>query len=238
MARGATSASSGACYSRTVRMKRLIIAIDGPSGAGKGTVSRALAQTLGYRHIDTGAMYRAVGWKAHHDGIRLNDEAAVADLARSANLVVEGGVVNIDGHDVTSTIRTPEVDKLASTVARLPQVREVLVARQRALGQQGGVVMEGRDIGNVVFPDADVKIYLDASAEERARRRAHDTAHAGSQAGQAAVAEAIQARDLSDKTRAASPLALAPGAVHIDTTDMPIDAVVDRVLALVGGKLH
>ena len=104
-------------------MKRLIIAIDGPSGAGKGTVSRALAQTLGYRHIDTGAMYRAVGWKAHHDGIRLNDEAAVADLARSANLVVEGGVVNIDGHDVTSAIRTPEVDKLASTVARLPQVR-------------------------------------------------------------------------------------------------------------------
>ena len=218
-------------------MKRLIIAIDGPSGAGKGTVSRALAQALGYRHIDTGAMYRAVGWKAHHDGIPLSDEAAVAGVARAASLVVEGGVVNIDGHDVTSLIRTPEADKLASTVARLPEVREVLVSRQRAIGEQGGVVMEGRDIGSVVFPEADVKIYLDASAEERARRRAHDTAHAGSQAGQAAVAEAIQARDLSDKTRAASPLALAPGAVHIDTTDMPIDAVVDRVLALVREKL-
>jgi cytidylate kinase len=219
-------------------MKRLIIAIDGPSGAGKGTVSRALAQTLGYRHIDTGAMYRAVGWTAHHDGIRLNDEAAVADLARSSNLVVEGGVVTIDGHDVTSAIRTPEVDKFASTVARLPQVREVLVSRQRAIGLQGGVVMEGRDIGSVVFPDADVKIYLDASAEERARRRAHDTAHAGSQAGQAAVAEAIQARDLSDKTRTASPLALAPGAAHIDTTGMPIESVVDQVLALVRERLH
>jgi cytidylate kinase len=182
-------------------------------------------------------MYRAVGWKAHHDGIRLNDEAAVAGLARSATIVVEGGVVSIDGHDVTAAIRTPEVDKLASTVARLPQVREVLVSRQRAMGEQGGVVMEGRDIGSVVFPDADVKIYLDASAEERARRRAHDTAHAGSQTGQTAVAEAIHARDLSDKTRAASPLALAPGAVHVDTTDMPIDTVVARVMALVKERL-
>jgi CMP/dCMP kinase len=218
-------------------MKRLIIAIDGPSGAGKGTVARAVAQALGYRHIDTGAMYRAVAWKAHHDHIPLHDEAAVAQLARSADLVVEGGVVAIDAHDVTSAIRTPEVDKLASTVARLPQVREVLVSRQRAMGEQRGVVMEGRDIGSVVFPDADVKIYLDASAEERARRRAHDAAHAGSQTGQAAVAEAIQARDLSDKTRAASPLSLARGAVHIDTTNMPIDVVVNRVLTLVREKL-
>lgn len=219
-------------------MRPLVIAIDGPSGAGKGTVSRAVARTLGYRHIDTGAMYRAVGWKAHHDGISLEDEQAVADLARRADLTVEGGVVTIDGHDVTSAIRTPEVDKIASAVARLERVREALVSRQRALGDQGAIVMEGRDIGSVVFPNADVKIYLDASAEERARRRAHDAAHAGSQAGQAAVAAAIQARDLSDITRSASPLALAPGAVHIDTTDMPIDAVVDRVLALVRAQLR
>lgn len=217
--------------------KKLIIAIDGPSGAGKGTISRTLAQELGYRHIDTGAMYRAVGWKARLDGIALDDENAVSGVAARANLVVENGLVQIDGHDVTRAIRTPEVDKIAAAVARLPKVRAVLVARQRALGADGGVVMEGRDIGTVVFPDADVKIYLDASAEERARRRANDAAHTGSQVGQAAVAEAIAARDKSDTTRAASPLTLAADAVHIDTTDLPIEAVVARVMQLVRERL-
>ena len=171
-----------------------------------------------------------------HHGVALDDERAVATLAEQSTIVVEGGVVSIDGHDVTTAIRTPEIDKAAAAVARLPRVRAVLVARQRELGRAGGVVMEGRDIGTVVFPQADVKIYLDASAEERARRRANDPAHTGSQSSQAAVAAAIQARDTSDTTRAVSPLALAPDAVHIDTTAMPIDAVVDRVLELVNEK--
>src|SRR4029079_12753043 len=160
-----------------------------------------------------------------------------AALAERSTIAVEGGVVSIDGHDVTAAIRTPEIDKGAAAVARLPGVRAVLVARQRALGRDGCVVMEGRDIGTVVFPHEEVKIYLDASAEERARRRANDPAHTGSQSGHAAVAAAIHARDTSDTTRAAPPLTLAPDAVRIDTTSLPIDDVVERVLELVKAKI-
>ena len=160
-------------------MKRLIIAIDGPSGAGKGTVARAIASTLGYRHVDSGAMYRAVGWKALRDGVALDDEAGVVRLAERARIEMSGMNTTVDGEDVTYAIRTPEIDRAAASVARLPIVRTILVARQRDLAADGGIVMEGRDIGTVVFPHADVKIYLDASAEERARRRAHDPAHHG-----------------------------------------------------------
>lgn len=201
-------------------------------------MARSLAKTLGFRHIDTGAMYRAVAWKATHEGLPLDEEDAIVRMASTAIIIVEDGVVAIDGHDVTAAIRTPDMDKAAAAVARLPRVREVLVARQRTYGVNGGVVMEGRDIATVVFPQADVKLYLDASEEERARRRAADPAHSGRLAGQAAVAASIAARDQSDRTRAASPLTLAADAVLIDTTDMPIQAVVDRAMGLIREKLQ
>ena len=158
-------------------MKPLIIAIDGPSGAGKGTVARAVAAQLGYRHVDSGAMYRAVGWRALRDQVPFDDEAAIARMAEGARIEVSDAAVTIDAEDVTHAIRTPDIDRAAAAVARLPRVRHVLVERQRQLGAGGGIVMEGRDIGTVVFPEADVKLYLDASPEERARRRAADPAH-------------------------------------------------------------
>ena len=210
----------------------MIVAIDGPSGVGKGTVSRALARALGYRHIDTGAMYRVVAWKAREQGLPLDDEAAVASLAARVEMSMDDGSVVVDGVDVTRAIRTSDMDQAAAAVARMPRVRAVLVDRQRALGRPGGIVMEGRDIGTVVFPDADVKIYLDASPDERARRRAADPAHGGS-APLSEIATALAARDQSDQTRAASPLTMATDARLVDTTGVPVEAVVETVLAIV-----
>jgi cytidylate kinase len=214
-------------------MKPLVIAIDGPSGAGKGTVARAIADALGYRHVDSGAMYRAVGWKALRDGIPLDDEAALEALAERSRIVVTDSRIAIDDADVTREIRTPAIDRAAASVARLPRVRSVLVRQQRELGAGGGIVMEGRDIGTVVFPDADVKIYLDASPEERARRRASDPAHAGMPAAVADVAKMMTERDRSDSTRTASPLYAAHDAVVVDTTDKNVESVVAEVLEVV-----
>jgi cytidylate kinase len=217
-------------------MRKLIIAIDGPSGAGKGTIARAAARALGYRHIDSGAMYRAVGWKALQAGIGLDDEDAIAALAGASRLEVTETAVAIDGVDVTRAIRTPEIDRAAAAVARLPKVRAELVDRQRRLGGSGGIVMEGRDIGTVVFPDADVKVYLDASPEERARRRASDAAHTGGPTVVAEVATMLTARDELDRTRQASPLYPARDATVVDTTGKSVDDVVREVMRVVDAR--
>lgn len=214
----------------------MIIAIDGPSGAGKGTVARRVAETLGYRHVDTGAMYRAVAWAAVQRGLSLEDGPAVAAIAERAHIAVGDGRVAIDGTDVTDAIRTPIIDRAASFVARLAAVRAILVARQRTIGEPGDIVMEGRDIGTAVFPDADVKIYLDADPAERARRRAHDPAHQAHGTSLAAVATALDERDAADRSRTASPLSMAADAVRLDTTRLTIAEAVAQVLALVEAR--
>jgi cytidylate kinase len=213
--------------------REIIVAIDGPSGAGKGTVARTIASRLGYRHVDTGAMYRALAWKASHDGIDLGDGSAVASVAFRASFEVNDKVV-IDGHDVTDAIRTPAIDQAAAIVAQHPPVRAVLVERQRRYAAGGGIVMEGRDIGSVVFPDADVKVYLDAAPGERARRRSADAGHAAGRAiGRDGVAEALEVRDRIDRTRTVSPLRMASDAVYLDTTNLAVGEVVDMVMGLV-----
>jgi cytidylate kinase len=217
-------------------VKRVIVAVDGPSGAGKGTVARATARALDYTHVDTGAMYRAVAWRALDLGLAVEEAEPVAALATAAVFSLDAGRTVIDGHDVTDAIRTPAIDMAAAAVARNAGVRAALVGRQRAMGKDGGVVMEGRDIGTVVFPAAEVKVYLDASPEERARRRAADPAHTGGPADVARVAQGMAARDKSDSSRSVSPLMKAADAVYIDTTGLAVEDVVGRVIALVMEK--
>ena len=216
-----------------------VIAIDGPSGAGKGSVSRAVAGALGCRYVDTGAMYRAIAWLASRRQIAPDDEAAVRRLAEQVELAMDAGKVTVAGHDVTHRIRNAEIDAAAARVARMPSVRAALVRRQRTYAAAGGLVMEGRDIGTTVFPDADVKIYLDAAPEERAARRAADPAHGLGRSASplSAVASALEARDHSDRTRDSSPLVMAPDAVRVDTTGLRLETVIERVLAIVRGGL-
>jgi cytidylate kinase len=220
---------------RESRPRGLVIAIDGPSGAGKSTAGRIVAERLGYTFLDTGAMYRALALKALNARVPLEDEPALADLARRTAIeLAEGGHgVRLDGQDVTAAIRTRDVSAAASRVSAHPQVRRHMVARQQELGRLGGVVLDGRDIGTAVFPDADVKFYVDADPRRRALRRHEELAAAGTDSDVDAIEREIRARDHADSTRRDSPLTRAPDAVAIDSSDVGVEGVVERMLGVI-----
>jgi cytidylate kinase len=206
----------------------MVVAIDGPAGAGKSTVARALADRLGFRYLDTGAMYRALAWLALERAVDLSDGAPLGELARASPISFEGDRVLIAGEDVTDAIRQAEIDRVVSSVARHPEVREVMRDRQRELAQHGDVVIEGRDIGTVVCPDADVKVYLVADAAERARRRVADRPEIGEEA----LATDLRLRDERD----AAQMQPAQDARKIDTTELDVENVVDAIERLVAER--
>ena len=216
--------------------RKLVIAIDGPAGSGKSTIAARLAKKLGYVNLESGAMYRALALKAMERQVSLDDGEALRQLANGTVIELEprgeGNRVRLDGCDVSQRIRDADVTAAASRVSIHPQVREVMVKRQRALGLGGGVVMEGRDIGTAVFPNADVKIFLDAEESVRAERRVVQSGLRSAEDTQRVIAE-LAARDRRDRTRSASPLVAAPDAVHVDTTHKSIDEVVAEVEEIV-----
>jgi cytidylate kinase len=214
----------------------IAIAVDGPGSSGKGTVARAVARALGYAYVDTGSMYRSVALMARERGVSWQDGPALARLASGLTFDFRWDgdilIILVDGFDVTSAIRKDDIGTGASQVSAWPEVRAALLERQRDLGHRGGVVMDGRDIGTVVLPDAQLKIYLDADLEERARRRHDELLRRGDVVSYPQVLEALETRDRQDRERPVAPLCLAPDAVFLDTSTLTVREATDKVLDL------
>lgn len=213
-----------------------VITIDGPAGAGKTTAARALAQRLGFRLLDTGAMYRAIAWSVARAGLGAEDTPELRRHLAALVLEVDDERVRVDGEDVTEALRTPAISALTSRLSALPVVRAKVVPLQRELARRGGVVLEGRDTGTVVCPDAEVKFYLDAELGERARRRLAELRSRGIAADFETVLAEIRARDAQDATRALAPLQRATDAVAIDTTALTVEQVVERMLRVIEAR--
>jgi len=220
---------------------KLIIAIDGPAGSGKSTIAQHLARKLGYVNLETGAMYRALGAKALESDVPLDDENQLYELAQRSTIALDptplGNRVLLDGRDVSQRIRDAEVSDAASRVSVHPRVREWMVAHQREMGKLGGVIMEGRDIGTKVFPDADVKIFLDAKLDVRAQRRVSQVSADDDPSRAKRIAEQMAQRDKRDSTRAESPLVAAPDAVKVDSSNLTIEEVIHRIEEIVEERL-
>jgi cytidylate kinase len=223
-----------------ILMEKLVIAIDGPSGVGKSTVGKALARRFGYLFIDSGAVYRGVGRKALDAGVPLDDAAAVARIARDADIRLEGDPdylrVFLDGRDVTEAIRLPDASHASSVVATIPEVRQAVVEKLREMSRAGGVVMDGRDIGTKVFPDAQVKLFLEAAPDVRAARRFLEERERGRDVTIEQINTELAERDRRDRERTATPLVKAPDAILIDTSSMPLDRVIERVLEIIQSR--
>ncbi len=219
---------------KKVMSKKLVIAIDGPSGSGKSTVTKRVAERLGYLYLNTGAMYRAVTLKAMKAGVDLNDEATLVDIAENCTInFADGGAKTfLDGVDVSAEIHLPQVDKVISDIVKIPGVRRAMVAQQQKFGERGGIVTEGRDVTTVVFPDADIKIYLDATLDTRARRRYLELRSKGAEISLKEVTADMRARDAKDSTREDSPLQIAADATVVDTTSLTIEEVVETIVLM------
>jgi CMP/dCMP kinase len=231
-------------FKKSSHLKKLVIAIDGPAASGKSTTARLVAERLGYLHIDTGAMYRAMTLKVLRSKIDPADGAAVGALTSSTRITIATAtgraVVQLDGLDVTGEIRSPDVTRAVSQVSSLRSVRDLMVREQRRLAAEGGVVLEGRDIGSVVLPDADVKIFLVAEPAERARRRLKELSERGIEVGLEELEAEIRERDRKDSSREISPLVKADGAIEVDTSTLTVSEQVDRIIGVVrqhGGAL-